>query len=144
MYKKNVIFSDSERRNVSDGKTRHYGLEYSLWWQLHEQWSLNMNGTFARHLYANNPNLVGVAPGTDIEGNDIDTAPRHMGSVKLMWSFSPKGRAELEWVNLGSYYADNRRWITDNEFSQCKIRRTRRLCVWRLPLFCRSTPWRVR
>jgi outer membrane receptor protein involved in Fe transport len=112
MHKENVIFSDSERRNVSDGKTRHYGLEYSLWWQLHEQWSLNMNGTFARHLYANNPDLVGVAPGTDIEGNDLDTAPRHMGSVKLNWNFSPKGLAELEWVNLGSYYLD-----PINEFS---------------------------
>ena len=106
MKKKNVIFADSLRRNVNDGKTRHYGLEYSLDWQLLEHWALAVDGTYARHLYANNARPRGVAPGIDIEGNDIDTAPRHMGSLRLLWDYHIKGRAELEWVNLGAYYLD--------------------------------------
>jgi iron complex outermembrane receptor protein len=106
MNKNNVIFADSDRRNVSDGKTRHYGLEYTLGWQLAELWSLQLNGTYARHLYANDPSPVGVDPDIDIEGNDIDTAPRHMGSLRLLWNFSHRGRAELEWVHMGSYYLE--------------------------------------
>ncbi len=106
MNKNNVIFADSDRRNVSDGKTRHYGLEYTLGWQLAELWSLQLNGTYARHLYANSPSPVGVDPDIDIEGNDIDTAPRHMGSLRLLWDFSLQGRAELEWVHMGSYYLE--------------------------------------
>jgi outer membrane receptor protein involved in Fe transport len=106
MEKDNVIFADSLRRNVSDGKTRHYGLEYSLDWQLLEHWALAVDGTYARHLYANNASPRGVGPGVDIEGNDIDTAPRHMGSLRLLWDYHGKGRAELEWAHLGAYYLD--------------------------------------
>jgi outer membrane receptor protein involved in Fe transport len=73
---------------------------------------LLLNGTYARHLYANNPQPVGVDPDIDIEGNDIDTAPRHMGSLRLLWDFSQQGRAELEWVHLGSYYLE-----PSNQFS---------------------------
>jgi iron complex outermembrane receptor protein len=106
MKKDNVIFADSQRRNVSDGETRHYGIEYSLDWQMLENWALALDGTYARHQYANNAQPRGVGPDEDIEGNDIDTAPRHMGAMRLKWDYHRNGRAELEWVHLGAYYLD--------------------------------------
>lgn len=106
MRKDNVIFADSRRRNVSDGKTDHYGVEYSLDWQMAEHWAIALDGTYARHTYANNARPRGVAPDVDIEGNDIDTAPRNIGSVRLLWDYHRHGRMELEWVYLGAYYLD--------------------------------------
>jgi outer membrane receptor protein involved in Fe transport len=106
MRKDNVIFADAQRRNVSDGKTEHWGLEYSANWQLLDDWTLQLNGTYARHYYANNAVPNGVAANSDIEGNDIDTAPRHMGSLKVQWAFHSRGRAELEWLHMGEYYLE--------------------------------------
>ena len=42
----------------------------------------------------------------DIEGNDIDTAPRRYGSARLGWDFNPDSVAELEWVYMGRYYLE--------------------------------------
>jgi outer membrane receptor protein involved in Fe transport len=106
MRKDNVIFGDSQRRNVSDGKTDHLGVEYSLDWQMAEHWAIALDGTYARHTYANNARPRGVSPDVDIEGNDIDTAPRTMGSLRLLWDYHRNGHMELEWVHLGAYYLD--------------------------------------
>ena len=40
------------------------------------------------------------------KGNDVDTAPRRLTSVRLAWDYRPDGSAELEWVSLGSYELD--------------------------------------
>lgn len=106
MEKANVVFQSSDRLNLSDGETRHYGLEYELVWQLHEQWDIAVSGTFARHLYTNDVSAPGSAAEIATSGNDIDTAPRRTHSMRLGWSPSAATRAELEWVAMGAYYTD--------------------------------------
>lgn len=107
MRKRDVIFQDSERRNISEGKTEHYGLELELSWQLSEHWQLAAQGSWARHRYADNVQAAAVgSPELDIKGNDIDTAPHHLGSVQLRWNPLAATRVELEWVHMGSYYLD--------------------------------------
>ncbi|MBL4827028.1 MAG: TonB-dependent receptor, partial [Spongiibacteraceae bacterium] len=106
MKKNNVIFQSSDRRNLDDGQTKHYGLEYQLTWQISTHWDLSAAGTFARHQTTKDLNLFGSDTTIAINGKDIDTSPRHMASVHLGWSATTNTRAELEWVHMGKYYTD--------------------------------------
>ncbi|MGI2171827.1 TonB-dependent receptor [Shewanella sp. MF05960] len=100
MQKDNFIFQDTNRQNISDGKTSHNGFELSLNYQLPYRLYLNANGTLANHKYNSTLNLSH----NDIKGNEIDTAPQHMGSVQLGWNSDQGSRVELEWIHLGNYF----------------------------------------
>jgi outer membrane receptor protein involved in Fe transport len=102
MSKDNFIFRDSNRLAVDNGETSHRGVELSLNYQWHPAWSANLVANYGRHRYENNPDLS-AAP---IKGNDIDTAPRKSGSIRVAWQPNDKFDAELEWVYLGRYYTD--------------------------------------
>lgn len=100
MRKNNFIFQDTERQNINDGETEHYGIEFDLRFSLPANFDLALNGTVARHRYANAIDLSS----TNINGNDIDAAPRHIGAAQFGWSSARGHRAELEWVHMGAYY----------------------------------------
>lgn len=102
MRKDNFIFRDSNRNTVDNGETSHRGLELQLAYRWNEKWSADLVANFARHEYENNPDLA-AAP---ISGNDIDTAPRQSGSVRIHWQPNDQIDTELEWVYLGDYYTD--------------------------------------
>jgi iron complex outermembrane recepter protein len=104
MRKDDVIFQDANRYNVSGAKTRHEGIEASVDWLFAENWYLGAVASYARHRYDSRIKLLGSSG--DIKGNDIDTAPRHLGSARLGWEFSSSGVAELEWIYLGSHYLE--------------------------------------
>ncbi|WP_158681681.1 TonB-dependent receptor [Microbulbifer pacificus] len=106
MEKADVIFQSSERLNLSDGETRHYGVEYELEWALAPQWALTLAGTYARHLYANSVSEPGSDTLMETRGNDIDTAPRHMHSLTLDWTPLAQTSVELQVQSMGSYYTD--------------------------------------
>jgi iron complex outermembrane recepter protein len=106
MDKDEVIFQDSERRNVSGASTRHRGVEYSVVWNLAEQWRLAADGTWAKHTYESDDGLQGLPPGTAISGNEMDTAPESMASVRLGWSPDARTEAELEWQHMSRYYLE--------------------------------------
>lgn len=106
MRKKNVIFQDSERRNVGNGTTVHHGIEYSLAWRLAPGWRLSADGTQALHRYDNDAPLQELAPGTSIKGKQMDTAPRSIASVRLTWEPREEASVELEWQHVGRYYLE--------------------------------------
>jgi outer membrane receptor protein involved in Fe transport len=58
--------------------------------------------SWARHTYANNPALSATA----LSGNEIDTAPKMMGSMTLDWQTSARWQNQLTWVHLGEYYTN--------------------------------------
>lgn len=102
MQKDNFIFQDTNRQNISNGSTSHRGIEVAGRINLSPTWHLGFNGTLARHRYENDLTLSR----TPIKGNEIDTAPEHMGSLQLGWQ-SPQGHsAELEYVHQGNYFLD--------------------------------------
>jgi outer membrane receptor protein involved in Fe transport len=39
-------------------------------------------------------------------GNDVDTAPRQVGSMQLTWRPAAGLRTELEWLHVGEYFVD--------------------------------------
>lgn len=102
MKKDNFIFRDNDRNNVDNGKTTHRGIEATVGFELTDDVSANLFWTYARHQYANNPALSANL----IDGNDIDTAPRNMGSGNIQWRMSSTSQAELEWVHMGEYFQD--------------------------------------
>jgi outer membrane receptor protein involved in Fe transport len=102
MTKDNIIFRDSNRVNVDNGKSSHEGLELTAAINLTDELELAVSATYAKHAYDFNRTLNGI----NINGNDVDTAPRHMGSAQLNWRFIPGANAELEWIHMGKYYQD--------------------------------------
>ncbi len=109
MRKRDVIFQDDNRANVSGGKTRHQGVEVALALRPSERFDFGLNLSYARHEY----DFSAATTGGDItKGDDIDTAPRWMGTLVAGLNFRQQGRAELEWVHMGKYYTD-----TANEHS---------------------------
>ena len=102
-YKKdNVIFRDSDFFNVEGGQTTHRGVELSLDYHVVENLMLGLRGSYAAHKYDNRRNSGGI----NISGNEIDSAPRHFGTVFLRKYFAQRGQIELEWVHQSRYYTD--------------------------------------
>jgi outer membrane receptor protein involved in Fe transport len=101
MQKENFIFQDTNRQNISNGETSHQGIELAIRYQW-QQFYMSANGTFAKHQYDTNLTLSR----TGILGNEIDTAPQHMGSMQLGWRSGAGLLFELEWVHQGNYYLD--------------------------------------
>ena len=102
MKKDQFIFKDTDRANVDNGQTRHHGLEVEAQLALNESFDIALNWALARHRYDNNPALARSA----IEGNDIDTAPRSFGGIRLNWRPTPSINTQLEWVHLGEYFTN--------------------------------------
>jgi iron complex outermembrane receptor protein len=102
MEKDHVIFQDANRFNISDGKTRHRGVEL----QADAQAKMGLYGgvaaTYARHTYAfDRPNISDPIQ----SGDDVDTAPRTLSSVRFGYNV-PRWQTELEWIHNGGYFLD--------------------------------------
>ena len=104
MSKKNFIFRDADGFNVSDGRTRHRGVEATLDWQIAKRWRWSSHLSYARHDYAFT-RVAGL--GERIQtGNQVDTAPEWLGRVALDWTPRAAETVRLEWVHLGGYFLD--------------------------------------
>ncbi len=104
MRKQNFIFRDAEGFNISDGKTRHAGIESLLRWQATQELAVSANLSWAQHEYAFDRDL---ARGEVIRnGNEIDTAPPWLGGLRLHWQRTQNQAFEAEWVYQGSYFLD--------------------------------------
>lgn len=103
MEKRDYILRDADGFNVSDGKSRHRGLELSLDLRLPAGFYAGLAATWARQTYR----FDRIAAQAEVirSGNDVDTAPRTLGSARLGWARSGR-RAELEWVHIGRYWLD--------------------------------------
>jgi outer membrane receptor protein involved in Fe transport len=103
MRKSDFIFRDSEGFNVSNGRTKHYGIETNLNWQLSDQVYLGFTGSLAEHKYdfSRDAGLGEVIT----KGNEVDTAPDTLASVRLGYDYD-RGTAEIELVHNDDYYMD--------------------------------------
>jgi iron complex outermembrane recepter protein len=102
--KKDEVLRDSNGFNISAGKTRAEGVELALTVVPAERHSVDAAVTWARHRYDFSRVIAGGE--TIVSGNDVDTAPRWMGS--LHWRFSPTEAvsSELEGIYLGKHYVN--------------------------------------
>jgi outer membrane receptor protein involved in Fe transport len=103
MRKSNAIFRDSAEVNVSDGRTKHYGIESNIDWRIVDPVYLSLTGSYAKQTYDFDRE---AAQGEIItKGNEIDTAPQILGSARLGYE-QQYGIAELEWVYQDEYFLD--------------------------------------
>lgn len=106
MRKRNVIFQDAERRNLSDGRTRHQGAELDLAWSPARGWLLSAQGSLARHRHTDNAMSTALGQSVPLRHRDIATAPRRMAAAQLGWRPTEATHIELEWVRMGRYWLD--------------------------------------
>jgi len=101
MEKENTFFRDSTGTNVTNGETDHKGVELGFVMPLFKHFEIAGNYTYAVHKYTFDLASDGI-----VDGNDVDTAPRHVSDIRLGWNFMPQGRAELEWRHVNKYFLD--------------------------------------
>ena len=97
---RNLIFRDANGFNVSDGETDATGIEADLAWRTGRH-TLEIAGAWGRHRYAFTRD---AGRGERIvDGNDVDTAPRWLGSAHWRWSGDAL-KSEFEIAYIGSHF----------------------------------------
>lgn len=102
MNKQNVIFRDSDFFTINDGQTQHRGIELELDYQLTQSIKLALAASHAKHTYDYDQVLSGV----NINGNDIDTAPRNIANFQANWQVSNNTLVAIEWHHISDYFTD--------------------------------------
>ena len=102
MEKENHIYRDSDFFNLSDGATKHQGLELQLKWQFSAQLEFSFSASHALHRYRHSQNINGI----EIRGNHIDSAPRYFANAQILWRYLDQTQFELEWQIMGDYFLD--------------------------------------
>ncbi len=101
MRKKDYVLQDSNRYNVSNGESEHRGIELGVDLTSDQGFYASLAATWAKQTYAFSQTIAGGETITD--GNDIDTAPRTLGSLRVGWTGAVL-LAEAEWLHQGRYY----------------------------------------
>ena len=102
MNKKNTIFRDSDFYYVNDGQTQHRGIELELAYAITSSLSMQFAASHAKHTYS----YTQVLGGVNINGNLIDTAPRNIANLQLLWQANDMTRIGLELHTTSSYFTD--------------------------------------
>jgi len=103
MRKRDSVFRDTSGFSVDGGRSRHKGLEASVGWQIGASWRLSANTSYSLHTY----DFDAVGRGESfVSGNEIDTAPRWLGSSELHYEPASKFRFGLQVAGVGSYFLE--------------------------------------
>jgi len=105
MRNRDGIVQDTQRRYVNGVETEHLGFEYELEYT-RTNGSLSLSGQLADHSYANNPRILGLTSDLDLQGNQLDTAPRQMLQAEGKWQLSERVSTGFRLVRMGRYYLD--------------------------------------
>jgi len=103
MRKDNYIFRDADGFNISDGESRHLGVEVTVDVALGTRFYAGLAGSWSEQTYRFDRNVA--AGETIISGDEVDTAPGTLGSARLGYA-DDRLETELEWVHQGAYYLD--------------------------------------
>lgn len=99
---RNLIFRDADGFNVSDGATDGGGIEADVAWRTGRH-TVELAVAWGRHLYAFTRN---AGRGERIvDGNDVDTAPRWLGSTHWRWAGEVL-TSEFEVAYIGSHFVN--------------------------------------
>lgn len=99
---RDLIFRDANGFNVSDGATDATGIEADIAWRAGRH-TLEIAAAWGRHRYAFTRN---AGRGERIvDGNDVDTAPRWLGSAHWRWS-ADSLTSEFEVNYIGSHFVN--------------------------------------
>ena len=86
---------------TNNGSTEHQGVEFGLGREIISKLQLDMAVSYARHRYRQ-----WITSTVDYSGNEIEAAPRLLANLRLTWQPVKGTQAQLEWIELGSYYLE--------------------------------------
>lgn len=98
----NVIIRDADFFNIDGQKIDSTGVELQLQQRLSDSWSISLAASVAEHEYASDLELGGI----QINGNEVDTAPKFIGSASLSWQATSKWQNILEVHRTSRYYLE--------------------------------------
>lgn len=109
LKKDNDILSQRDATNqttvsTNNGSTRHEGVELGLGTAFGTQWRLGFAYSYARHTYSTW--ITNQFTGANLNGMEIESAPRQLGNARLTWTPTAGTTTQLEWVKIGSYWLD--------------------------------------
>lgn len=104
MKKRGSVFRDGAGFNVSDGRSRHRGVELAFDWQPLSFLAINVDASYAKHSY--DFDRIAARGETFVSGRDVDTAPRWLASVDVVVQPASRWTAALQWSTIGPYYLD--------------------------------------
>lgn len=105
MWKDNFFFRNANGFNVTDGETKHRGVEISFNGALTEWLSISGDATLAEHTYSFT-DTVNSASSSITNGDQVDTAPNTLAHLRAIVTPNKTVRAELEWRHVGDYFTD--------------------------------------
>ncbi len=103
-YSRNLIIRDSAGFNQSGGRVDSSGIEIGLTYAISASHQLRTAQSWASHVYDFTQDLSGRE--VIKIGNNVDTAPRHIGSVQWRWQAREGLQSTLELTRIGSYFMD--------------------------------------
>lgn len=104
MQKRDSVYRDADGFNVTGGRSTHEGIEVAFDWAVSADWFVSIDATYARHQY--DFDVVAARGETFESGNDVDTAPRWIGSLELEYRPTERFDVALQWASMGKYYLD--------------------------------------
>lgn len=105
MEKDNFFFRDADGLNVTDGATRHQGIEAGADLAMNEQWRLRGSLSWSDQTYRFD-RVVGRASDTITKGDRIDTAPEWLADIALVWSPDEHFETVLSAEHIGDYFTN--------------------------------------
>lgn len=100
MWKDNFFFRNAAGFNVTDGKTRHTGVEFSFAAPLTTWLSASGEWAVSDQTYAFDDPSSGIR-----DGNKVDTAPDTLGTLRVMAAVD-KFSVGVEWRHVGRYFTN--------------------------------------
>ena len=91
--------------STNNGSTQHEGVELGLGKAFGKEWRLDVAWSHAKHSYETW--ITNQFTGANLNGKEIESAPRQLGNMRLTWAPATGTTAQLEWVKMGSYWLDS-------------------------------------
>lgn len=105
MEKENFFFRDANGLNVTDGTTRHQGVEAAFDWRFSDAFSVRGTAAWSDQIYAFDRD---VRNGSEIirDGNQIDTAPEWLADLAVIWAPIDAFEASISADYVGEYFTN--------------------------------------
>ena len=105
LNKQDDLLSQKDSNNVTiqtnNGSTQHQGVELGLGREMTSKLRLDLAASYAKHRYREWSTST-----ANYSGNEIENAPRLLANLRLTWQPVANTQAQLEWVELGSYFLE--------------------------------------
>jgi len=103
--KDNFFFRDSDGLNVTDGSTRHQGIELAALWQISDKFVFNGNVSWSDQTYTFN-RIVGNGSEVIRDGNEIDSAPEWLANASFTWLANDAFNLSISTDYVGEYFTN--------------------------------------